>query len=57
MGYLLDVYKTHHNLVGGYNLLFRLCSFSYLLAWGLMHLLAPTTPPVPLRPELARVLA
>ncbi|WP_201981612.1 MFS transporter [Hymenobacter rubidus] len=57
VGYLLDLYKSHNNLLGGYNLLFSLCGFSYLLAWGLMHLLAPTMQPVQIRPEPTRVLA
>ena len=39
VGSLLDTYKAAGNLVGGYNLLFTLCGFTYLVAWTIMHLL------------------
>ena len=41
VGYLLDVYKTAGNITAGYNLLFVVCGCAYLMAWGIMHLLAP----------------
>jgi len=41
VGYLLDAYKTAGNITAGYNLLFVICGCAYLLAWGVMHLLAP----------------
>jgi ACS family hexuronate transporter-like MFS transporter len=39
VGYLLDSYKAAGNLTGGYNLLFTICGFTYLTAWGIIHLL------------------
>jgi len=38
-GYLLDHYKDVNNLGAGYNLLFTICGFTYLLAWVIIHLL------------------
>ena len=37
--YILDQYKAAGNLVGGYNLLFFMCGFTYLTAWIIIHLL------------------
>ncbi len=39
VGYILDQYKASGNLVGGYNLLFFICGFTYLTAWLIIHLL------------------
>lgn len=39
VGYLLDSYKAVDNLAGGYNLLFTICGFTYLVAWMIIHLL------------------
>lgn len=39
VGYILDQYKAAGNLVGGYNLLFFICGFTYLTAWLIIHLL------------------
>jgi ACS family hexuronate transporter-like MFS transporter len=39
VGNLLDTYKAAGNLVGGYNLLFTLCGFTYLVALTIIHLL------------------
>jgi len=39
VGYILDQYKSAGNLVGGYNLLFIICGFTYLFAWTIIHLL------------------
>lgn len=39
VGYILDSYKSAGNLVGGYNLLFIICAFTYLFAWTIIHLL------------------
>ncbi len=39
VGYLLDTYKAAGNLQGGYNVLFTICGFTYLLAWMIIHLL------------------
>ncbi|HEY5747088.1 MAG TPA: MFS transporter [Chryseolinea sp.] len=41
VGNLLDHYKAEGNITIGYNILFVICGFGYLLAWGMMHLLAP----------------
>ncbi len=41
VGHLLDSYKTAGNITAGYNLLFVICGCAYLLAWTIMHLLAP----------------
>jgi len=37
----LDHYKALGNIVTGYNILFVICGFGYLLAWTFMHFLAP----------------
>ncbi|MDH4089776.1 MAG: MFS transporter [Cyclobacteriaceae bacterium] len=39
VGTLLDAYKAAGNLVGGYNLLFTLCGFTYLVSLTIIHLL------------------
>jgi len=39
VGTLLDSYKAAGNLVGGYNVLFTLCGFTYLVALTIIHLL------------------
>ena len=39
VGSLLDSYKAAGNLAGGYNILFTICGFTYLLAWIIIHLL------------------
>lgn len=41
VGNLLDHYKAAGDITIGYNILFVICGFGYLLAWGMMHLLAP----------------
>ena len=41
VGYLLDLYKSTGNITAGYNLLFVICGCAYMLAWTVMHLLAP----------------
>lgn len=41
IGSILDYFKKSHELLRGYNLLFTICGFAYLLAWLLMHLLSP----------------
>lgn len=41
IGFVLDYYKGLDNLVAGYNIIFIICGCAYLLAWLLMHLLAP----------------
>ncbi|WP_420151873.1 MFS transporter [Spirosoma sp.] len=39
VGNLLDQYKAAGNLTGGYNVLFTICGFTYLIAWLIIHLL------------------
>ncbi|GAC1456762.1 MAG: MFS transporter [Chitinophagaceae bacterium] len=39
VGNLLDTYKTAGNITAGYNLLFTICGFIYLIAWTIIHLL------------------
>ncbi len=41
VGHLLDLYKLKGNIVVGYNIIFIICGFAYLLAWIIIHLLAP----------------
>jgi ACS family hexuronate transporter-like MFS transporter len=41
VGYLLDFYKKAGNITVGYNLLFVICGSAYLVAWTIMHFLAP----------------
>ncbi|HTN38677.1 MAG TPA: MFS transporter [Arachidicoccus sp.] len=49
IGYLLDLYRANGNIIAGYNILFIICGFSYLLAWFIIHLLIPKMPKVELR--------
>ena len=39
VGTILDSYKAIGNLTGGYNIIFTICGFTYLTAWGIIHLL------------------
>jgi ACS family hexuronate transporter-like MFS transporter len=39
VGTLLDTYKEAGNLTGGYNLLFTMCGFTYLIALSIIHYL------------------
>lgn len=39
VGSLLDSYKAAGNLAGGYNVLFTVCGCTYLIAYGIIHLL------------------
>jgi len=41
VGAMLDHYKALGNIVIGYNILFVICGFAYLIAWVTMHFLAP----------------
>jgi ACS family hexuronate transporter-like MFS transporter len=41
VGGLLDHYKALGDIVIGYNILFVICGFAYLVAWLVMHFLAP----------------
>ena len=42
IGSLLDTYKAAGNLAGGYNIIFTICGFTYLIAWLIIHLLTKT---------------
>lgn len=39
VGYLLDHYKLMGNISIGYNIIFTLCGFTYLVTWVIIHLL------------------
>jgi ACS family hexuronate transporter-like MFS transporter len=39
VGFLLDSYRVQGNLTGGYNMLFIICGFTYMLAWCIIHVL------------------
>ena len=41
IGILLDHYKALGNITSGYNIVFIVCGCGYLIAWLIMHLLAP----------------
>ena len=47
VGFLLDRYKAAGDLTGGYNLLFSICGFAYLIAWGIMQFLNRPTKAMP----------
>jgi ACS family hexuronate transporter-like MFS transporter len=40
-GFILDKFTTAGNVTAGYNVLFVICAFAYLVAFGLNHLFAP----------------
>ncbi len=46
IGFILDYYKGVHNIVAGYNIIFLVCSLSFLIAWLLIHLVTPKMKPV-----------
>lgn len=46
VGSLLDTYKAAGNLTGGYNILFTVCGCTYLVAYGIIHLLTRKSKPV-----------
>jgi ACS family hexuronate transporter-like MFS transporter len=46
IGFILDYYKGINNLVAGYNIIFIVCSLSFLVAWVLMHFVTPKMKPV-----------
>jgi ACS family hexuronate transporter-like MFS transporter len=39
IGLLLDHFKALDNLEGGYNIIFVICGCSYLVAWGMLHVI------------------
>jgi ACS family hexuronate transporter-like MFS transporter len=41
IGNILEYFKEAGNKTAGYNIIFVICGFAYLLAWLIMHLLAP----------------
>ena len=45
-GAMLDHFKALGNVTAGYAILFAICAFAYLVAFGLNHLLAPRFEPV-----------
>ncbi|GAB3769863.1 MFS transporter [Spirosoma horti] len=52
VGRILDSYKRAGDVQSGYGIIFLMCGSAYLLAWLVMHLLAPKMQPVTLgQPE------
>lgn len=49
IGYILDLYRLNGDIIGGYNILFIICGFAYLLAWLIIHLLVPKMAQVKLK--------
>jgi ACS family hexuronate transporter-like MFS transporter len=43
IGWLLDTYKAAGNLTAGYNIIFTICGCTYLIAFGIIHLLTKST--------------
>jgi MFS transporter, ACS family, hexuronate transporter len=41
IGIILDSYKLSGDITAGYNIIFMICGSAYLVAWGVMHVLAP----------------
>lgn len=48
VGRILDSYKRAGDVQSGYGIIFLMCGSAYLLAWLVMHLLAPKMQPVTL---------
>ncbi len=48
-GRLLSHYEAAGNITAGYEILFTVCAFAYLVAFGVSHLLAPRFEPVKIR--------
>lgn len=46
IGFVLDYYKGIGNLVAGYNLIFLVCSVSFLIAWLAIHFITPKIEPI-----------
>ncbi|MGH7969356.1 MAG: MFS transporter [Limisphaerales bacterium] len=46
-GRMLDKFEAANNVTAGYTILFAICGCSYLVAFGLNHLLAPKFEPMP----------
>ncbi|MCJ8164972.1 MFS transporter [Pontibacter sp. E15-1] len=48
VGTLLQYYESAGNIGAGYNILFIICGFAYILAWAIIHLLTRRMKPVEL---------
>ena len=46
IGFILDYYKGIGNLVAGYNVIFLVCSVSFLIAWLAIQLITPKIEPI-----------
>ncbi len=57
VGRILDNYKQAGDVQTGYGIIFLMCGSAYLLAWLVMHLLAPTMQPVKLKQVEAEPVA
>lgn len=41
IGYILDTNKAAGHITTGYNIIFLICGFAYVLAWAVMHFFCP----------------
>lgn len=48
-GKILDKFKAHDNITGGYAILFGICAFAYLVTFALHHVLAPRFEQIPIK--------
>lgn len=46
VGFILDYYKLAGNIVAGYNIIFIICGFAYIIAWLIIHILTSRMKPV-----------
>ena len=46
VGFILDYYKLAGNITAGYNIIFIICGFAYLIAWLIIHILTSRMKPV-----------
>jgi ACS family hexuronate transporter-like MFS transporter len=52
-GHLFDFYGAQGELQTGYRIMFAICAFAYLFAWGVMKALVPAHTVVPITTEAA----
>lgn len=46
VGFILDYYKLAGNITAGYNIIFIICGFAYIIAWLIIHILTSRMKPV-----------
>jgi ACS family hexuronate transporter-like MFS transporter len=49
VGFILDYYKLAGNITAGYNIIFIICGFAYIIAWLIIHILTSRMKPVRLQ--------